>query len=98
MLVIALDYDDTYTADPELWDLFIKSAQDKGHYVFIATARPDSDPVIPPLGLEVAYCNGKPKLQAVLELGIPEPNIWIDDWPWHIGKPAGAELSSNSTQ
>lgn len=87
MLVIAIDYDDTYTADPELWDMFIKSAQEKGHYVFIATFRGEDDPIENPNGLEVAYCNRKPKLHAVRELGLPEPSIWIDDWPWLIGMP-----------
>ena len=86
-LVIALDYDDTYTADPELWDLFIKASQERGHYVFIATARHATDPIQNPNGLEVAYCGGKPKLEAVREIGIPEPSIWIDDWPWLIGVP-----------
>ena len=31
---IALDYDGTYTADPDLWDKFINSCRDK-HDVWI---------------------------------------------------------------
>src|ERR1700704_5852874 len=37
---IALDYDDTYTADPELWDDFIDAAIARGHEVAIVTKRP----------------------------------------------------------
>lgn len=33
-LVFGLDFDDTFTADPELWALFIREAQAKGHRVY----------------------------------------------------------------
>jgi hypothetical protein len=38
---IALDYDGTYTADPELWDDFIDAAMNRGHEVAIVTKRPN---------------------------------------------------------
>jgi hypothetical protein len=40
---IALDYDGTYTADPELWDLFIKQAVVRGHTVAVVTCRRNTD-------------------------------------------------------
>lgn len=36
---IALDFDDTYTADPELWDEFVASAKNRGHSVVVVTGR-----------------------------------------------------------
>lgn len=38
-LLIALDYDKTYTADPVLWETFIAAAKHRGHSVIIATMR-----------------------------------------------------------
>lgn len=37
-----LDYDDTYTSDPELWQWFIRRAQGRGHTVYIVTCRHDT--------------------------------------------------------
>jgi len=42
-LVFGLDFDDTFTADPELWAMFIREAQAKGHRVYCVTARRNSD-------------------------------------------------------
>ena len=42
-MLIALDYDETYTADPVLWDRFIGDANDHGHTVWIVTARRDTE-------------------------------------------------------
>lgn len=38
-MTIALDFDDTLTADPQMWGAFIGSARDLGHLVYIVTAR-----------------------------------------------------------
>jgi hypothetical protein len=43
-LNIALDYDGTYTEDPELWDMFIRKAREKGHKVYIVTMRCETTP------------------------------------------------------
>ena len=36
---IALDYDDTYTQDPELWLRFVKDALERNHDVRVVTMR-----------------------------------------------------------
>lgn len=41
-LTISLDFDETFTADPEFWLGFIKSAQVRGHRIICVTARYDS--------------------------------------------------------
>ena len=39
---IALDYDDTYTAAPKLWDMTIDAAEFHGHVVYVVTCRRDT--------------------------------------------------------
>ncbi len=80
-LTFAIDYDDTYTADPELFDRLIIEARSRGHTVVIATMRHEFEPV--QLGCTVdriIYTNRKAKKLHLMRLGI-EPNIWIDDRP-----------------
>lgn len=73
-MLIALDYDKTYTADPTLWDDFIKSAQNRGHVVKIVTMRrPDETIFAAPVN--VIYTNRKAKASVV------KADIWIDDSP-----------------
>lgn len=83
-LVFGLDYDGTFTADPDLWRQFISSATARGHAVVCVTARrtppdfsreprlPDCVPVV---------CAGQTyKQHAAAKAGYPV-NIWIDDMP-----------------
>ena len=39
-MTIALDYDNTYTRDPDLWDRFITDCGRNGHLVICVTNRP----------------------------------------------------------
>ena len=73
-MLIALDYDGTYTADPELWKAFITKARERGHEVKIATMRFPTEP-IPDIGCEVIYTSRKAKF------GCMPAQIWIDDMP-----------------
>lgn len=83
-LTFGLDYDDTFTADPDLWRQFITTAQSRGHIVVCVTARrtppdfsreprlPDSVPIV---------CAGPEfKRHAAAKAGHPI-SIWIDDMP-----------------
>ncbi len=78
---IALDYDETYTADPGLWDLFIAEAQRRGHLVQIVSFRfdfgdnRDIEETAAALAISVVYTNARQKQHAV------EADIWIDDSP-----------------
>lgn len=76
-MLIALDYDGTYTADPVLWDSFIAKAKERGHKVKIATMRHPSEP-IPDIGLDVVYTSRKAKF------GCMPADIWIDDNPQYL--------------
>jgi len=73
-MLIALDYDKTYTADPVLWNNFIKSAQDRGHSVKIVSMRYPSEP-IESAPVDVVYTSRKAKAT------IFKADIWIDDSP-----------------
>ena len=73
-MLIALDYDKTYTADPALWDDFIQSAKDRGHTVKIVTMR-RPDEVIEYAPVDVIYTSRKAKAAVV------NADIWIDDSP-----------------
>jgi hypothetical protein len=73
-MLIALDYDKTYTADPALWDNFVQSAQNRGHTVKIVTMR-RPDEFIVDVPVEIVYTSRKAKAAFV------SADIWIDDSP-----------------
>lgn len=72
---IALDYDHTYTLDPEFWDDFIFEAKDRGHLVTIVTSRSKNEPIEHKIACHVIYCNYQAKEEFY------KPDIWIDDDP-----------------
>ena len=87
-LLIALDYDGTYTANPELWQAFIKYAQKQGHEVIVATMRNDDElddmcEVLCGLVNRIIPTNRNAKRTFLKSFGI-EPHIWIDDQPHFI--------------
>lgn len=77
---IALDYDNTYTADPELWDMFIIMATARGHEVHIVTMRHPEDDTISDVTIPIIYCDGAPKRRVAQDAG-HFFDIWIDDTP-----------------
>lgn len=83
---IALDFDDTYTRDPQLWDMFIMHAQRYGHDIRIVTFRSDNgnnDDVIAVSNgwnIPVLFTGGVRKRQYCYEQGFMV-DVWIDDMP-----------------
>lgn len=87
-MIIALDYDETYTRDPKFWDHFVDYATFKGHKVYMVTLRHFQRGRVPKHIEEfmiVIYCNGLPKRLVTNEKGI-HIDIWIDDSPATIDK------------
>lgn len=91
-LTIAIDYDETFTADPDLWAMFVSKAQDKGHRVLCVTARRDTDENREMMtenfdlyGVEmpIIFSNLGSKMHVMESRGI-KVNIWIDDSPFAI--------------
>lgn len=85
-MLIAIDFDDTWSADPELWLAFVASLQRRGHRAIIATARRD---IIEnkqelrkwvPLDIPIVFCNHNYKREECIKHGY-KPDVWIDDVP-----------------
>lgn len=84
-MLIVLDYDETYTIDPEFWDLVIFAAKHKDHSVICATMRyeHEGEEVISSLGNKVEkiiFTGRKAKYDFVHNEGY-YPSVWIDDSP-----------------
>lgn len=92
-MLLALDYDETYTRDPEFWNQVIELASSRGHSVICATMRHEyeGDDVIKHLQFRVEkiiFTGRKAKFNFVTELGY-YPSVWIDDqpnWLFHDSK------------
>lgn len=86
-MLIALDYDGTYTMDPELWNIFIKTAKERNATVICVTMRYpyEGDEVLNSIGkhCEVIFTSRCAKREFLLSKKI-SPDIWIDDQPHFI--------------
>ncbi|CAN7331125.1 hypothetical protein LJR084_001943 [Variovorax sp. LjRoot84] len=96
-MLIALDYDGTYTADPDLWIGFISAARARGHQVWLVTMRDEfeaADVHRQLLGKvdRIVFTGRRAKLPFLQARGI-KPHIWIDDMPhWILNNAAPAGL------
>jgi len=81
-MIFSLDYDNTITLAPKLWECFIIAAQSIGHTCIITTGRHASDP-IKFFGLPVVYAGDSLKRHAAERAGY-DVDVWIDDEPGTI--------------
>lgn len=84
-MLLALDYDETYTRDPIFWDQVIKLATQRGHSIICATMRYEREgaDVVRDLAHQVeaiVFTGRKAKFGAVYDAGYM-PSVWIDDSP-----------------
>lgn len=88
-MIIAIDYDNTYTADPAMWDEAIKLFQFCHHSVICVTARPEimGQVVLDSIGklVPVLCAGGEWKRDFALKHGY-KVDVWIDDSPEFIAK------------
>jgi len=94
-MLIALDYDGTYTADIELWDRFIADSRANGHRVFVVTMRfpHEGDEISRRLLSKVdriIYTSRGAKRRHLERLG-HAVHVWIDNHPEHIIGDASAD-------
>ena len=86
-MIIALDYDRTFTADKELWRAFIHAARGRGHDVIMITWRDhSSNPEFAEVFtlVNTIWSTGRsPKEQYAENMGV-KVDIWIDDNPASI--------------
>lgn len=93
-LTFALDFDDTFTACPELWTSFVKQAEELGHTVYIVTARRNTEENRQEIreflagagcDLQMVFSSLGSKIHAMKQRGI-KVDIWIDDDPEKLVK------------
>jgi hypothetical protein len=86
-MLIALDYDNTFTADTKCWREVVDVLQKHGHEVIIATSRfklyGNYQEISESTGLNVVFCDHNAKAKTAKQYGVV-PDIWIDDDPWAI--------------
>ena len=82
-MLIAIDYDGTITAAPQLWSSFAVSATLAGHTVIVCTARAFPPSRDLPAGIPVFCTAGQAKRDYMASLGM-HPDVWIDDDPASI--------------
>lgn len=88
-MIIALDYDKTYDADPKMWDEIIKIMKLRDHEVILATYRDeryDTTPLLRKLmwHTPVFFTRGVAKKWYLEHFGPGKVDIWIDDNPYSI--------------
>lgn len=82
---IALDFDGTFTEEPDLWVDFIRAFQSKGHKIYIVTFRSphqrhEAMDYLNVLGVRTIFTDRTPKKKYCDKHGI-KIDIWIDDQP-----------------
>jgi len=87
-MIIAIDYDKTYTVDPEFWDIVILEAKKCGHSIICVSMRHDheGEEVIKNLKNKVdniIFTGRKAKIEFLKNEGI-NPSVWVDDCPYWI--------------
>ena len=85
-LIICIDYDDTFSAIPELLTDFIIAAKKKGHRIIGATMRYEHEGIpkeFRKLCDQIFFTKRKAKLPFLMAQKI-FPDIWIDDKPMWI--------------
>jgi len=83
MVAIAVDYDGTFSAMPEVWREVIELFRRAGARVFCISSRFPNFPIADFPG-EVFYSCGAPKWEFAHSIGL-HVDIWVDDFPSCIG-------------
>ena len=91
-LVVAIDFDGTYAADPELFRAFVDLLKARGHIPIMVTGRPEKygmDEAPKALvgdTMPIIFAGGEWKIDAVKARGY-KVDIWVDDNPTYIRPP-----------
>lgn len=89
-MIIAIDYDNTYAADPETFDKVIGVFKQAGHIIICVTGRDGGamgDIVRATIGqlIPIVFAAKEWKRDAALKRGY-KVDVWIDDMPEMIAK------------
>jgi hypothetical protein len=91
-LTVAIDFDNTFSADPELFRTFVALLKARGHTPIMVTGRPEKhglDEAPKALAgdlMPIIFADGEWKINAARAKGY-EVDIWIDDNPTYIRPP-----------
>lgn len=83
-MLLSLDYDNTYTADPDGWDAVVMLMRERGHEFVCVTSRAwppgthDETERLPPMPVVCAGHIYKRRAAAVAGYVV---DVWIDDCP-----------------
>lgn len=87
-MILAIDFDETCTRDPELWDLFLSRAMERGHQVLCVSARHERqmgevrETIGRLIGPDACFGTGRaPKRRFMAEVADTHIDVWIDDAP-----------------
>jgi hypothetical protein len=84
-MIIAIDFDDTFTVDPRTWRSVISTLQAAGHTVICATARSHSEAnerdLSAATGVKVVFCGIEVCKRHACAWAGYEVDVWIDDTP-----------------
>lgn len=88
MTIFVLDYDNTFSINPDMWVQLVKVINTSGYRVIGATARNRYEAIKDTRYLNVCdvvvYCAGNSKQKVLQNLHIGDSIIWIDDDPQYI--------------
>jgi hypothetical protein len=88
MTVFVLDYDNTFSVNPEMWMQIVKIIKTNGYKIIGATARNRYEEIKDSRYFDacymVVYCAGNSKQKVLQNMHIDDNIIWIDDDPQYI--------------
>jgi hypothetical protein len=90
-MLLSLDYDQTYTRDPDFWDGVIAAGIARGHSFVCITNRPNPPGTgkaerLPSPRIPVLCAGQEFKQDAARAAGL-KVSVWIDDMPASINQP-----------
>jgi len=82
---IGIDYDETFTSNPEMFREIIRIFSEYGHNCYIVTARSEErcEKIEEEAGIQVISTGQKAKAKACFNECI-DIDIWIDDFPFSV--------------
>ncbi len=90
-MIIAIDYDNTFTRDPDFWSRFVVSGRAADHTFVMVTGRVAAGlmgrevlEATRALALPVVFAGSQWKRDAARDRGWL-PDVWIDDSPEYVG-------------
>jgi hypothetical protein len=82
-VIVAIDYDQTYTLDPPAWDAVVETLRSAGHVVYCVTCRRDTAEnraEVDAGDMAVWFTGLAPKKWYMEKRGI-KVDVWVDDDP-----------------